>query len=100
MAGRSVRRSRAQKRTVIFVAVVTLLFAAFISVKIIQTRRETEKLKENRAALESSLSIEEARAELLREREEKGLSLEEIIEIARERYGLVFPNEILFEPEE
>ncbi len=100
MAGRSVRRSRAQKRTVIFVAIVTLIFAAFISVKIIQTWQETEKLKENRAALESSLSIEEARAELLRERDEKGLSLEEIIELARERYGLVFPNEILFEPEE
>ena len=100
MAGRSVRKFRAQKRTVIFVAIVTLIFAAFISVKIVQTRRETLKLRENRAALESSLSIEEARAELLKEREKNGLSLEEIIELARERYGLVFPNEILFEPEE
>ena len=100
MAGRSIRRDRAHKRSVILVVIVTLALAAILSVAIIRLNRENKILINNNAAMEERISEEEAKKESLDAQDGKGLSKEELERIARERYNLVYPDEILLTPEE
>ena len=100
MAGRSVRKEKAQKRSVIVAFLVTLVFAAVFSLLIYKTRQQNASLEKNREAILASVRAEIVTASQLSEQEGQELTEEEIIRIARERYGLVFPNEILFVPKE
>ncbi len=100
MAGRSVRKDRANKRSVTLAVIVTFVFVAVFSVLILNKYHENELLRANEAALQESVSQEEARNEILEEKKDRDLTLEEIIELARQRFGLVFSNEIIFVPKD
>ena len=100
MPVRSIRKARAHKRSVILAVVLTLVLAGILSVAILRLNRENRLLLNNQAALEESLKEEQARKESLEEREGKGLSKEELEQIARDRYHLVYPDEIILTPEE
>ena len=100
MAGRSVRKDRANKRNVTLAVIVTFVFVAVFSVLILNKHHENELLRANEAALTESVSQEEVRNDILEEKKDRDLTLEEIIELARKRFGLVFPNEIIFVPKD
>ena len=100
MAGRSIRIDRAHKRSVILVVIVTLVLAAILSVAILRLNRKNKILMNNNKAMEELVSEEEAKKESLKAQDGKGLTKEEAERIARERYHLVYPDEIILTPEE
>ena len=100
MAGTNIRKKRANKRAVILAVAVLLIAAAVFVIQAIRIRQENRILEKQKAALEESLYDEEELAAFLEENKDKDLTREELIELARERFGLVFPEEILFIPEE
>ena len=100
MAGRSIRIDRAHKRSVILVVIVTLVLAAILSVAILRLNRKNKILMNNNRAMEELVSEEEAKQESLKAQDGKGLTKEEAERIARERYNLVYPDEIILTPEE
>lgn len=100
MANGSVRKSRAHRRTVILVLIVAVVFVAFFSVKIIQVRKENAELAAEMSRIAESISNAEKESESIEERKNRELTDEEMIDIARKRFGLLFPNEIIFLPDD
>ncbi|MBO4411329.1 MAG: hypothetical protein IK088_05735 [Lachnospiraceae bacterium] len=100
MANGSVRKSRARRRTVILVLIVAAVFVAFFSVKIIQSRKENAELAAEMSRIAESISNAEKESEAIEERKNRELTEDEMIDIARKRFGLLFPNEIIFLPDD
>ena len=100
MAKTNIRRRRANKRAVILAVIVVLVIAAIFLWQAIRIGRENRILQKQKEALEESLISEEEIRAFLEENKDKDLTREELIELARERFGLLFPDEILFLPEE
>ena len=100
MAGRSVRMDMAHKRSVILVVIVTLALAVFLSVAIIRLNRENKILMNNNQVLDEQITEEQTKKESLKAQDGKGLTKEEAEQIARDRFNLVYPDEIILTPEE
>lgn len=97
---KSLRKMQGNRRGVIIAVIVAAFVVALFTVMIIRVRRENAILEQNRLALEQSIAEEEARKKALESKVGRGLTEEDIIRIARERFGLIFPNEIMFVPKE
>ena len=91
---------RAYRVGVILAIIVAAAFVAFFAVRTIRIRMEDEELMRNEAALLESVKAEKDRMAALESEKGRELTPEEMIELARQRYGLVFPNEILFLPDD
>ncbi len=100
MAGRSIRTERAHKRSVILVVIVTLIFVIILSAAIIRLNRENRILINNNAVIEERITEEKAKKESLEAKDGKGLTKQDAENIARDRYDLVYPDEIILTPEE
>ncbi len=100
MAKTNIRRRRANKRAIILAVAVLVIIAGIFLIQAIRIGRQNRILEKQKEALEESLISEEEIRAFLEENKDKDLSREELIELARERFGLVFPDEILFLPEE
>ncbi len=100
MADHSIRQKKAHQKSVRLVIFVTLVFCALLLVQIIRTEKENAALKEDIEALQESVSAAESRRDELEAQKDRPLTREEIIDLARERFGLVFQNEIIFVPQE
>ncbi|MBO7364170.1 MAG: septum formation initiator family protein [Lachnospiraceae bacterium] len=86
--------------TIRLVVLVTLIVLVVFSVGIIRNYREQRDLDAHIRELQESIAeASEARASLEAQKDRE-LTDEDMIRIARERFGLVFPNEIIFMPEE
>ena len=96
----SIRQEKANKRSVLVAAVITLLLICVLSFGIVRANKKLRDLSEEAAAVQAGVETQIAESEALAERKEGGLTIAEIIEIARERFRLVFPNEIIFVPKE
>ena len=94
------RDRRAYRIGVILAIIVAAVFVAFFAVRIIRIRIENEELIRNESALLESVKAEKERQAALESEKGRSLTPEEMIELARQRYGLVFPNEILFLPDD
>ena len=88
------------KRSVIMASAVMIVFAVFLLMIGLVKKSDNEILEKTNKALQESLEEAEKIAESLEERKSRDLTDEEKIKIARERFGLVFPNEVIFIPEE
>ena len=93
-------RNRTNRITVILVVVIAVVFAAVFAVWTVKNRQESAELARMEAALRESLDAENSKTAELESDMERELTPEEKIALARKRYGLVFPNEILFLPED
>jgi len=100
MAAGSIRKIRANRRSVIVAVIVTLMLAAFLSVAAVRLYRENRILQNNKELMEQRITEEEARKASMEAQDGKGLSKEEAEQIARDRYHLVYPDEIILTPEE
>jgi len=96
----SIRQEKANKRSVITAAVITVLIVAVLGFGIIRANKQLRNLSEEAAAVQAGVETQIAQSEILAERQQGGLTIAEIIEIAREKFKLVFPNEILFVPQD
>ena len=97
---RSVRRDRANKRAIRLVIIVTLVLIAVLMIRIIHVHRENAALLTSEAAVLEELQEEQAKNDALLEKKDRELTVDEIIEIAREKFGLIFKDEILFIPKD
>ena len=95
-----ISRKIANRRSIRLAVFVTLLLVAVFLVKGFMLRQKNLELKQKQEALAAVLSEEQAENEELKEKKNKGFTEEELFEIARQRFGLLFPNEILFVPED
>jgi len=96
----SIRQEKANKRSVITAAVITVLIVAVLGFGIIRANKQLRNLSEEAAAVQAGVETQIAQSEILAERQQGGLTIADIIEIAREKFKLVFPNEILFVPQD
>ena len=100
MVDRTIRNRRAGKRSVKLVVIAALVLAAALTFSIIRLYRENRTLQRNIEALNNNVEIAEEKNQELIERKNTPLSEEEMIRVAHEKFGLVFPNEIVFIPED
>lgn len=92
------RLRKAHRRSVIMVVIVTIILLVAIAIPTIHNYQENQRLELEREAYEASLEEAMKRAEELKQRANAVLTDEQIIAIARSRFGLVFPDEIIFKP--
>ena len=100
MAKDSVRKMRGNRYGAILAVIFMVAVVIFLTFQIVKTRKDNEILAQNESVIASKLEEEQERNEELKERVGKGLTKDEIVRIAKERFGLVYPNEIIFVPEE
>ncbi len=100
MARTVLRKRKANKRAVILIVIAVLIIAAIFIIQGVRLRRQNRILEKQKEALEESLISEEELRAFLEENKDKDLTRDELIELARQRFGLVFPDEILFLPED
>lgn len=87
------------KVSVILVTVVVVVLAVVLSFAQISLREKNQDYKAQEAELEKQLEQEAERSEEIDELEEYVGTDEYIEDVAKEKLGLVYPNEILFEAE-
>jgi len=100
VADRTIRNRKAGKRSVKLVVIVAAVLAVVLTFSIVRLYRENKTLQKNIEALNNNVEIAQEKNQELNERRNTPLSEEEMIRIAHEKFGLVFPNEIVFVPED
>lgn len=98
---RSVRARRIfqHKRSILSVSGVIIVLAITLSVASISLNAKNEEYKAQEAELKKQLEAEKARSEEIDELEEYVGTDEYVEDVAKDKLGLVYPNEILFEAE-
>ena len=94
-----VKMRRANRRGIVLGILVVLLLAAVFTVGILKLRKQNRELAEQKKALEEQVALESEMKEYLESLEAESLSREEIEDLVRERFGLVYPDEIIFVPD-
>lgn len=97
---KNVRKKRAHKRSVALVVIVSMLLSILLLLAILRIREENKALQMNEAQLEANVEKESLKEEDLLQEKNSGLTEKKIIEIAREKFGLIFKDEIIFVPKE
>ena len=96
----SIRREKANRRSVLIAVIITAILVLVMGFGIVRSNKRLRDLNEQAAAVQAGVEVQIGESQALEERERSGLTIAEIIELARERFRLVFPNEILFVPKE
>lgn len=99
MAAGNARRRKANKKSTVLVICVTAVFVMILGLGIWRMNTMNRELELNKAALEYNVTEANARGEALEKQRGKGLTESEVIRIAREKFGLIFKDEIIFVPE-
>lgn len=92
------RRSRSREVTIISIVVIALIAALAVHTRTLQ--QTEDQLAARAAALEKQLEAESQRAEELEEKSIFVQTREYIEQIARERLGLVKPEDTVIRPDE
>ena len=82
------------------VAFVAVVLVVVLSVGIISLKKENDRLAEQRDTLKVNVQAEEQRNERLEEEKNAPLTDEDIEDIARDRFGLAYPDEVILVPED
>lgn len=96
----SVLKKRRNRRSVSLAIIVTLILAAVLFTKGYLLREKNLELRRKQAAVASQIAEEQEKNDELKQKKSRGYTEEELFEIARQRFGLVFKNEILLIPED
>lgn len=94
-----VRRMLQHRLSVLLVSCVIVVLAITLSVASISLHAKNQDYKAQEIELEKQLEAENARAEEIDELEEYVGTDEYVEDVAKDKLGLVYPNEILFEAE-
>jgi len=97
---RPVKTKIANRRSMRLVVFVSLLVISVLFVKALILREKNLELRKKQEALQATYASEQAENDELKAESSRGFTEEELFEIARQRFGLLFPNEILFVPED
>lgn len=91
------KRRLKEKGSNIIVFVVAV-FCIVVGIYSINLKKQSEELEEKKTNLEEQLASEEQRTKDLEELEKYMQTKKYMEEVARERLGLVYPDEILIQP--
>lgn len=85
--------------SMILVTCVIVILTGMVSVASISLHKKNQAYKEQEKELEAQLDAEKARAEEIDEMEDYVGTDEYVEDVAKDKLGLAYPNEILFVPE-
>ena len=92
-------RMREHRLSILMISGVIAILAIMLSVSSISLHAKNQKYKEQEAELTSQIEEQAIYAEEIEEFEEYAYSDEYIEDVAKEKLGMAYPNEILFKPE-
>ncbi|MGN0154718.1 MAG: septum formation initiator family protein [Lachnospiraceae bacterium] len=98
MSKRRKRKKKNNKGLPVIVFVV-IVFCLCIGLKSISLKRESEELSKKQAVLENQIKSEEQRTKELEDLEKYMQTKKYMEDVAKDKLGLVYPDEILIEPE-
>ena len=81
------------------IAFVVVVFCLVLLVRTTNMKKEREELEEKRAAIEKQIEDEKDRTKDLEELEKYMQTKKYMEEVAKEKLGLVYPDEIMIQPE-
>ncbi len=81
------------------VAFVVVAFCLILFIRTMNLKQQSEELEEKKAAVEKQIAQEEQRTKDLEELEKYMQTKKYMEEVAKEKLGLVYPGEILIQPE-
>lgn len=93
------RRVMQHRLSVLLVSCVIVVLAVTLSVASISLHTKNQNYKAQEAELQKQLKAQEERAAEIEELEEYVGTDEYVEDVAKDKLGLVYPNEILFEAE-
>ena len=93
------QRAREHRFSVLIILCVIVVLALMLSIASISLHKKNQKYKAQEAELMQQLEEEKLRSEEIDELEEYVGTDEYIEDVAKDKLGLVHPNEILFEAE-
>lgn len=93
------RRRRSKRRTNLYLVMLIVgVFLTTLVIKGIALRAECQRLAIEQTELEQKKQSLEKEQEKIRDKEEYMKTDEYIEDVAREKFGLVYDNEIIFKP--
>ena len=92
------RRAKKNKNGLPIVIFVVAFFCVAVGVKTIGLHSKSAELEQQKESLESQIEQEEQRTKDLEELEKYMKTKKYMEEVAREKLGLVYPDEILIQP--
>ncbi|MGO5053208.1 FtsB family cell division protein [Lachnospiraceae bacterium LCP25S3_G4] len=98
-ARREKKRVQRHKRSILLVSTVILLLVVVVSFNKITLQAKNKAYKQQEIELQAKLDDETQRAKEIAEYKEYVGTKEYIEEVAKEKLGLVYPNEIIFKPQ-
>lgn len=96
MSAKRRRKKQNNGLSIVIFAVAAICLAA--GIRTVNLKHQSAKLEEKKTALEASIAQEEQRTKDLEELEKYMKTKKYMEEVARERLGLVYPDEILIQP--
>ena len=94
------RKKRQNRLGMILVTIVVIMLFTVILIKSIDLQTKKAAYDEKEAALEQQIDAEEARTEELIEYEKYTKTAKYVEEVAKDKLGLVYEDEIIFESED
>lgn len=94
------RKKRQNRLGMILVTIVVIMLFTVILIKSIDLQTKKAAYDEKEAALEQQIEAEEARTEELIEYEKYTKTAKYVEEVAKDKLGLVYEDEIIFESED
>lgn len=99
MARRRKRRS-SQKRKGLFLAMCTVfILCGMVAIKKVELDKEQKAYAREKATLEAQIDDLEKEYEEIEDQKEYAKTKQFVEEVAREKLNLIYPGEVVFEPE-
>ena len=99
MSTRRKKKRKKNRRGLSFIAVIVLVFCVCVGIRTAGLKKQSAELAERKASLEKQLKEEEQRTKDLEDLEKYMKTKRYMEEVAKEKLGLVYPDEILIEPD-
>ena len=93
------RRKKRMNRNLSIILVFVVLVCGGLGVRTVELKRQEIELTERHEALEKQLGVEQQRTRKLEELEKYMQTKKFVEEVAKEKLGLVYPDEILIQPD-
>lgn len=99
MAGKRWKKKKSSKGGVIAISLVVMMLFTVVAYKSVELRERNEAYMEREQNLRDQIADEQERQLELEEYEKYVQTKKYVEEVAREKLGLIYENEIIFKPE-
>lgn len=96
---RKKKRRKQNKKGFPLIAFIVIVFCLCVGIRTAGLKKQNAELEARKAALEKQIAEEEQRTKDLEELEKYMQTKKYMEEVAKEKLGLVYPDEILIQPD-